>query len=501
MTKKSLFNRKEFRLNIKENINKQSKKHTWVPNKTNPQFDKPMKTDNAEKFAVSFRKGEVQHSFHPLIHFNINKRKSYIDEKDGKRKYKNKQRPIYYSSHKDNYIYAYTAHELSDNYEKLLLDNNLSNSILAYRKQDIKKNNIDYAKDAFDNIDKMKNCLVIALDIESFFDNLDHKQLKKAWIKVYGDTLPKSHYKVFKAITKYSYVHKEEVLNALGLNKSKKLPFPLCDNDEFAKKIRTNKKETSLIKNNPNNYGIPQGTAISAFLSNIYMLEFDIKIKKYIESLNGTYRRYSDDILFIVPISSGTDTSHVLSEILNHTENTLNSTDNKLSISDKKTVVSLFKNGILDNKVSFKIDNKEFKSDIIQYLGFTYNGSKILLRDSTLARYWQRTKKEIRRSIARAYVREVKNGFTYPCKPKREFVYEQFTKLGHKYNFINGYIHQAIVKMGDKQGIEKQLRNHLDKVKKEFNKNITPSKAKRIRNRKRYIEREEEKQKLKKEVS
>jgi RNA-directed DNA polymerase len=493
MTKKNLFNRKEFRLNIQENINKRSSKHTWIPNKTNPHFDNPMKDDNAVKFAIDFHKGAIQHSFHPLIHFNINKRKSYIDKKDNKRKYENKPRPIYYSSHKDNYIYAYTAHKLSDNYEKLLLENNLSDSILAYRKQDIKKNNIDYAKDAFNDIDNMKNCLVIALDIKSFFDNLDHRQLKKSWIKVYGNTLPKSHYKVFKAITKYSYVNKEEVLNALGLNKSKKLPFPLCDNDEFAKKIRTNKKETSLIKNNPNNYGIPQGTAMSAFLSNIYMLEFDIQVKKYIESLNGIYRRYSDDILFIVPINSSTDNSYILSSILGNTNNILNSIDKKLYISEKKTVISLFKNGILDNKALFKVNDKEIKSDIIQYLGFTYNGSKILLRDSTLARYWQRTKKEIRRSIARAYVREIKNGFNYPCKPKREFVYEQFTELGHKYNFINGYIKQAIRKMDKKQGIEHQLENHLGKIKKEFNKNLSPAKARRIRNRKRYIQLEKEK--------
>ena len=111
-----------------------------------------------------------------------------------------------------------------------------------------------------------------------------------------------------------------------------------------------------------------------------------------------------------------------------------------------------------------------------------------------------RTKKEIRKSITRAYVKEVKNGFTYPYQPKREFVYEQFTELGHKYNFINGYIKQAIRKMGEKQGIENQLSNHLDKIKKEFTKNISPSKARRIRNRKRYIERELEKQKIKKET-
>ncbi len=48
--------------------------------------------------------------------------------------------------------------------------------------------------------------------------------------------------------------------------------------------------------------GIPQGSPISAILSNIYMIDFDVKMKEFISKVNGKYYRYCDDILCIAPI-------------------------------------------------------------------------------------------------------------------------------------------------------------------------------------------------------
>ena len=48
------------------------------------------------------------------------------------------------------------------------------------------KSNIDFAKDAFDEIKRLGNCAAIALDIESFFESLDHSLIMRAWRHLLG---------------------------------------------------------------------------------------------------------------------------------------------------------------------------------------------------------------------------------------------------------------------------------------------------------------------------
>lgn len=55
------------------------------------------------------------------------------------------------------------------------------------------------------------------------------------------------------------------------------------------------------LKKNNTEFGIPQGSAISAVLSNIYMLDFDKNINNFITSKAGLYRRYSDDFIIAIP--------------------------------------------------------------------------------------------------------------------------------------------------------------------------------------------------------
>lgn len=71
------------------------------------------------------------------------------------------------------------------------------------------------------------------------------------------------------------------------------------------KKSKLHKYEEIIESNNlvidKSKIGIPQGTSISALFANAYMIEFDKKLSDYVNSVNGFYRRYSDDIILIVP--------------------------------------------------------------------------------------------------------------------------------------------------------------------------------------------------------
>ena len=180
--------------------------------------------ENTEKIRV--------HSFLPLIHKSIVKRKFRADNSKlernpkGKRiriKGKPKVRDIFFASHLDSLIFSKYNEILAAAYEEHIKDKNFNESIVAYRKIPISLNseknkcNIDFAKTTFEYIQKHKphKLTVIVADITSFFDNLDHKILKKQWAAVINEsTLPNDHYNVFKALTNIKYVEGEQLFES-----------------------------------------------------------------------------------------------------------------------------------------------------------------------------------------------------------------------------------------------------------------------------------------------
>jgi retron-type reverse transcriptase len=174
--------------------------------------------------------------------------------------------------------------------------------------------------------------MAITFDIKSFFDNLNHKLIKDSWKRLLNyEELPDDHYNVFRNITKFSYVDiydlfdefKNELIARKNGNACKvavqKLKFmrdkdiiAFCNTKDFNNRIRSKGliKSNKKIKNEVGllefrNKGVPQGSPISSFLANLYLLEFDTVINHEIMSKGGMYRRYSDDIVIICNYEDG----------------------------------------------------------------------------------------------------------------------------------------------------------------------------------------------------
>lgn len=131
-----------------------------------------------------------------------------------------------------------------------------------------------------------------------------------------------------------------------------------------------------------NDYGIVQGSAISSVMSNIYMIKFDKIINDFITSNNGIYRRYSDDIIIIIP--DITKSKEVYTKIMDMTTHIP-----RLIISDDKTKCFIKKNKKI---AQIDLDKNEIIKDnaIINYLGFSYDGNIVKIKEKTVSKYYRK---------------------------------------------------------------------------------------------------------------
>lgn len=391
-----------------------TKPHPWFRSRGYLHFDSPVKFETAQKVVTS-PKRVSQHAFYPLISYIVESKKVKKDKSTGKMDIKYKERPIAYSSHMDGHIYAYYALQLSKLYEQKLEQHDLTKSVLAFR--ELGKSNIDFAHDAFEYIRAKGECSAVALDFSKFFDTLDHEILKECWAKLLGlPRLPQDHFNVFKSLTKFSKVDKVALYSALdiSLNNPKHGRHRVCKPNEFRDKVR----KIGLIESNGNAFGIPQGTPISALLSNIYMLDFDIEMKRYADIHNGQYYRYCDDMLFVVPLE-------LKNKVAGFAQKHIKSL--KVSINTSKTELR-----------SFELKEGRLVADQpLQYLGFLFDGENAYIRSSSLARYSEKMKRGVRLAKKTMYKHNkirAKNGDSKrPLYMKK--LYSRYTHLGSR-NFI-----------------------------------------------------------------
>jgi hypothetical protein len=398
-----------------------------------PHFDSLISAQEAQALATD-QVRVAKHAFFPFIRYV--QRWNRFAKKGGKGK--TKERPIRYAARRDASIYSYYRHLLSERYETELGRLGLSTSILAYRRivgieGEGGKCNIHFARDAILKIRELRNCCVVALDISGFFEHLDHARLKALWCRMLGvPRLPPDHFRVFEAITRYAVVDKKDAYERLGyigekrktkagnpihgyLKPYHKMPKQLCTGKEFREKLVGTGSKKSIIQKNFKPFGIPQGAPISDLLANLYLLDFDCDVAKWVHALGGVYYRYSDDILIIVPGSEpvGSDLSaRVRAHIRNFGDH--------LVIKEEKSSVFAFQQGGAGQE--FRLISGQQGRNGIEYLGFRYDGRRVYIRDATLSNLRRKVARGARRDANVAARRYPDKGISYL---KARFDYER----------------------------------------------------------------------------
>lgn len=419
------------------------KKVDWFPVRPYKHLD-PRPNREAATALVECPAAVASHSFLPFITFEKIERR-FRRTKD-EINIKQKIRKLAYCSNWDACIYSYYAEILRRPYEELLHLRGLDEVVIGYRR---KGSNIVMALEAFKEIANRRKCTAFAFDISGFFDNIDHLTLKTNWCKVLGVTrLPEDHFRVFSELTDFVAIDRRALLRRLGYDASAKdgdLPGPpLCSITDFRQLVRgDNGINSNLLIRRKSRRGIPQGSPISAIAANISMLDFDTKLNAAVIALNGSYRRYSDDILIIVPDLHEPVIEPLLDRLLRDCAGRLKTND--------KT-----------KKVLFDLSKPPEAAFVpLQYLGFLFDGERILIRPNTIARYWRRIYKEVRRA------KRLHRKAQAEPSPARTSVHtksllRKTTHLGED-SLISTYVRQSKSLVGG-DAIRRQFRRHQKRV-------------------------------------
>lgn len=397
---------------IQERIKTTSNRKDFIGDRPYRHFDGRISLEalesNQSKVIHTLRSAEKvsAHSFLPFIRRDKSVRKYQKGQKISK-----KTRPIMYASHRDACIYAFYAYILRNAYEDSIRNTPLKDSVIAYRhikrseNTERGKSNIDFAKDIFELCKQFDRCAVLCLDIEKYFDSMDHSLIKQRWKEVLGtEILPTDHYAVYKNLTKYRYVFHDDALERLGYciriggklkrKRGKTQTGALCTPETYRKKIDC--KIDGLIHYHRTSKGIPQGSPISDAIANIYLRNFDHDLNAYLSRLPfGKQRRYSDDILVICPQEN-------LKQVYDYITSRMK--EEKVAIKPSKTEALIIDNV---NKIITDVTHsitglKEHElsnRQTLQYLGFEIDTKDMHVRSGTVAGHYRRAKRRSKKLI------------------------------------------------------------------------------------------------------
>jgi Reverse transcriptase (RNA-dependent DNA polymerase) len=383
-----------------------------------PHFDSDISAAEAEIF-VQNPTAVTSHGFYPFMRYTERWNKWAKKGEKGAPK----ERPIRYAARRDSYILSYYRHLLSIRYEPLLHQFDLDDVVLAYRRipdgqTGRGKCNIHFARDAFQKIIELGQCSVVALDISSYFESLDHALLKTKWQMLLGvNRLPDDHHYVFKSITKYAFVDKLEVYERLGffgdkidpksgqkikgfLKSYKDIPRPqICSPADFREKIAGAGAQKSIIKCHDKEFGIPQGSPISDLLANLYLIDFDREMHAEARRLGGHYSRYSDDILIILP-----GLGSIGQQAMQFAQRHIAKYGNEIKIKNSKSYIYEFSPAASSGLNFHRVLGTEGQGkNGLEYLGFRFDGKKVYIRDATLSNLWRKiTRKAKKEAVVAA---------------------------------------------------------------------------------------------------
>lgn len=390
-------------------------------------FDSPLSRSDCAKL-VTDPSAISRHSFYPFIRHDV-VRDKFKRIGPGQVRRSKKVRDIRYAAHADAAIYSFYNHVLMERYEDCLRVLGLSANVTAFRA--LSRSNVDFAQEVFDWIDSHRPCIAMGFDVKDFFGSLDHLLLKRSWAALIEQTsLPDDHYAVFRSLTRHASVELISARQALGLSRASLARIDrLCEPAVFRRVIR----DGGLVHVNSKARGIPQGSPISAALSNIYMLCFDARLRDEIEGRGGLYRRYCDDILVAVPAMD-------VDSIRDLVESELSALN--LTMQAAKTVISRFGVG---------------KSDVpLPYLGLIYDGIDTSLRASGVSRFYIK----MRRGVAQIKNARRTDGGTSLLVQRRKLLLNRYSehsqRTGRSYF---RYVKMAARKTSSK-AIGRQLKAH-----------------------------------------
>jgi len=392
-----------------------------------------------------------KHAFYPFIHYQ-----KHFNKFNKNQGIKHKERELCYSAHIDRCVYQYYGYLLNQKYNQRTEKDQTNSCAIAYRDNLFGKSNVHFAKQAFDFIRQKNNCYIIVGDFTSFFDELEHKYLKERLVDLFGESLRNDFYAVFKNITKYSIWELSDLLTLNGFEDN------LSDIDRLNQKERVLspiefKKHKNQIKRHMDNFGIPQGSAISAVLSNIYMIVFDKVINEYVKSNYGFYMRYSDDFIIILPNEGVV----AFKEQLSFIQTEINKIP-RLILQPDKTQLYTYNNTDLVSCTNDFFPEVANSKHCLDYLGFSFDGKIISIRDKTISKYYYRMYRKLKTIINNdGYT---KNGNKISCRN----LYLKYTCKGAnegKGNFMT-YIQRCESVFGKDEAITRSTKRHMQKIKK-----------------------------------
>ena len=391
------------------------------PTKQYPHFDKVIRFSDVESYVCDPRK-VAKHSFFPLLHYiKVSKRYSPkpIDEAEPdvhRRHIKQKNRDIMYAAHLDSYIYRYYADRLNQQYDEMALIHHIDSAAIAYRDNKSGMSNIQFAREVFDFIAKYTHCYIRVGDFEHFFDNLNHAYLKnQVKYVLQTESLPDDWYKVLRSVMHYTCVDRKIIA-----------PFYDKRSKRYFKSIKDYRKFRQAHRDafhvNQSGIGIPQGTALSGVLANVYMLATDAKIQQLVQSCGGLYRRYSDDTIIVIPLDEGPSIDvKAIDDMLQDWIG-----EACLSEQSDKTKRFFYRDGVLYD--ALEQTDSCARVHVMDYLGFTFDGEDVKVRQKGIYKF------ERKASTAIHHAHAIKRKYDMEKLPFRASILRYYFPNGYKEN-------------------------------------------------------------------